>query len=197
MRQSKQTRQLIKALKINKAFLLGAGMFSVVTEHTGVSVLKHTICPAFPEFIENPMEDQLEEPFFVRGSYVSSRHVFIDGYDYMACTYELPKLRRVAMKDMSSKQRRIVRDWKQFLVRTTASNQLHRYRQHAEELVEEIFDKYEEPFKINLINLIRSLDNDYRLDTAPSNRPMLNAQDQLVIFDPVFCRKTSYKLTPY
>ena len=197
MRQSKQTRQLIKALNINKAFLLGAGMFSVVTEHTGVSVLKHTICPAFPEFMEQPMEDQLEEPFFVRGSYIDHEEVTINGYDYTACTYELPKLRKVAMKDMSPKQRRIVRDWKQFLVRTTASNQLHRYRQHAEELVEEIFDKYEEPFKINLINLIRSLDNDYRLDTAPSNRPMLNAQDQLVIFDPVFCRKTSYKLAPY
>ena len=197
MRQSKQTRQLIKALNINKAFLLGTGMFSVVTEHTGVSVLKHTICPAFPEFMEQPMEDQLEEPFFVRGSYIDHEEVTINGYDYTACTYELPKLRKVAMKDMSPKQRRIVRDWKQFLLLTANHKHLHRYRQHAEELVEEVFGKYEESFKINLVNLIRSLDNSFRLDIAPSNRPMLNDQDQLVIFDPVFCRKTSYKLNSY
>lgn len=191
----KLTTQIVKDFSLKN--ILGKGTFSVVTQHTGMSALKHTACQLSSAFIESHKEDQTKEPYFISGYYTASQYVG----DYMVSVYEVPLLKPFHIKDLSAYQKRFVRKWKAYTrqvhhrhTRDVYAQKYNDYQQQALDLIDEYFGEYEEAFLINLKNLIYSFDMDSRLDVKFKDSILLNEKDELVISDPVFSHNFLQKL---
>lgn len=190
--------QLIKDEKLTN--IIGKGTFSVVTQHTGCSVLKYSVCPAYNNFINLPCENTVDEPYFIKGVYEGSFYI----NDHLVTVHELPLLNSFHIKDLNKDQKKFVHNWKKLCkeyhylyVQFTYHKDTGKFMRKAEALINDIFKSMSDNFRINVINLIRSMEPRHILDNQFKGNMLMDDQGQLVITDPVFCKDTLFKLKGY
>lgn len=188
-------RAISDAFNIDPQLILGKGMYSIVSQYTGDSVSKITIDPSYNSFINMPREGQKSSPTFITGHYEQCGYIYVNGHEFMANQYILPKLYPILITKLSYSKRKQVHAWKKFTNHfNTRLLDVRKYQNDLIQLKNLYFKDWDEGFHINLENIIRGLSHKEIFDSFNKANIMQDALGNLVITDPVMCVATATKL---
>lgn len=177
--------------------VLDKGTLSVITNDPDNSnrVIKHTVCSASSKFIEEPKNTKglitLVEGDLLYRKYLTTR----DG-EAMACSFSLPKLNKLLVKDLGTEQLKAYREYQSYI--KSIKYACIGMGSHASIIGTYLHKldstKLPNGLKRDLSTLIHSLEHGEFIDGKLSGNIMKDDLGNLVITDPVFNRVTFKEL---